>query len=363
MAISYDIRVTDAFGEELCAANDFETLDCSLKENEIGAVTLTVPPTYPISYYKKDGRLLISRSTDGSLPALIGNTHWFIRRVRKTITRGKRGYTITALHANCLLKRRIVAYNAGTAYTEKNDFADDIIKEVIRENFGSLATDTSRRWASTLLSIQADTGQGPTVAKAFTRRNVMDVCQEVAQTAADMGTYVGFEIIALGATQLEFRTYIGQRGVDHTSDSNQPVYLPLDNITVDDDWSNEVTYVYAGGLGVGANRAIGTASDTTLINESPFGRIEYFWDGRQTENTTLLNDDARALLRANRPRRIITGDVVDTEGVRFGVHYNYGDLVSINVDGEVRDIRVDTVGLSYTRNTGERLALRIRSET
>ena len=41
-----------------------------------------------------------------------------------------------------------------------------------------------------------------------------------------------------------------------------------------------------GGQGKGASRVIGTSSDTTRINQSPFGRIEGFADARTTSDAT-----------------------------------------------------------------------------
>lgn len=359
--VSYDIRVYDAFGEELGSLNDFESFSLSLKENDYGAVTISSPNRPLPSIFKKDGRIALFRSVNGRIPVLLGNTHWLIRKQTKTKNQGRTGYSVTALHANCLLERRIVAYNAGTSYTNKTDFADDMIKEVVRENLGASATDTDRRLSSSIFSVQADVGAGPTVAKAFTRRGVLDVCKEIADTAAGLGTYVGFEIFALSDSDLELRTYIGQRGINRGANSGQAFYVPLDNVSVDDDWVEELTYVYAGGLGTEANRAIGTASDATLIGESPFGRIEHFWDGRQTDDTALLDDDAEALLRANRPRKIISGDIQDSDSAIFGVHYDFGDIVAVDVDGDIRDVRLDTFALNYSRATGERIATRVRS--
>lgn len=360
--ITYDIRIYDAFGQELRSGIDCESFDLSLKEMDVGALSITLPASFPFEYLKKDGQIALFRSIAGNPPSLLAQAHWVIRARTKTIGAARKSYTIGALHANCLLDRRNVAYNANTSQTSKNDEADDLVKAVVRENLGSSATDTARQIASTLFSVQGDMTQAPVIQKAFTRRNVLSVCQEVAAASATAGTYLGFEIYAATDTMLEFRTYTGHRGVDHTADSLQPVYLPLDSVTITDDWREEITYVYAAGLGIGANRAIGTASNTVLSNESPFGRIEYFWDGKQTGDTAVLNDEAEAQLRMKRPRRIITGAVQQIDGALFGIHYNFGDLCAIAVDGEVRDVRLDTIGISYSRGGGERITINVRSE-
>lgn len=363
MPTVYDLRLLDPNGSLLSSnLNAFSSMDIVLTENDVGVVSISIAADIDQSLLRKDNRIAIYRSVSGRLPYLVGDCTWMIRRRRRTISGMEKRWDIWAYHPNYLLKKRVIAYDAGTAQASKSMEADNMLKEIVRENLGSSATDTDRILSSAVFSVEANTSAGPTVAKAFTRRNLLKVCQEIAQTAAQLGTYVGFEIFSPTESTYAFRTYVGQRGVDRSSDSSSPLFVQLDNITIDDDWTEEVNFVYAGGTGIEADRAIGTAEDTSLSSETPFARAEYFWDGRQTDDVPTLNNDAEALLRANRPRIVISGGIKDTPSAALGVHYNWGDIVSFDVDGDVRDVRIEKVRLSYDPGSGETISIAVLSE-
>lgn len=359
----YDIRLLDYNGSLLPAGlNAFSEMDIVLVENDMGVVSLSISADVDPTFLKKDNRLAIYRSVNGRLPYLVGDCTWLIRRRKRTISGKDKSWKIWAYHPNYLLKKRIIAYNAGTSQTSKAQAADNMLKELVRENLGSSATDTDRILSSTIFSVENNVSAGPTVAKSFTRRNLLKVCQEIAQTAAQLGTYVGFEIFSPVESTYAFRTYVGQRGVDRSSDSSSPLYVELDDVVIDDDWTEEINFVYAGGTGIEADRAIGTAEDTSLSSETPFGRAEYFWDGRQTDDVPTLDNDAQALLRANRPRKMISGNIKDTPAAALGVHYNWGDIVSFDVDGDVRDVRIERVRLHSDSEDGETVDIAVLSE-
>lgn len=42
-------------------------------------------------------------------------------------------------------------------------------------------------------------------------------------------------------------------------------------------------------------------------------------------------------------RRRIAGELIETPGLRYGVHVNFGDLVSVSEDGEVFNCRLLSV--------------------
>src|SRR5688572_17251100 len=138
---AYAIKIYDAFGNQLAELGDFVSLDVAIAERRVGRLVLVVnPAALPRSFIKEDGLIEVWRAVDGAPFRLFGQKNFLIRRVQR-----RRGSTtITALCCNSLLDRRIVAYAAGTAYAEKTDFADDMIKALVRENLGSAATDSAR---------------------------------------------------------------------------------------------------------------------------------------------------------------------------------------------------------------------------
>lgn len=371
MSTEYDITLCDALGRFITNLNDCVSFVAVLVENDVGTLTITVPGHYPFEWFQKDGWIKIKRSVLGRPSALIGGAVWLIRRRRLTLAADRtETITLTAVHPNHLLKRRIIAYAAGTAEAAKVTYGDNVIKAFARENMGTLATDTTRQLSTTLFSVQANSSSAPSVAKACSRDNLLHVCQEVVAAATSAGTYTGFEMVTIDEASFQLQTYTGQRGNNRTTGSFQPVILGPDygnlgHITLDDDWSSMASFVYAGGKKEGASRDIQTAQNDTFIAESPFGRLEYFQDARNTtvgDLTQLLYEADSALYRL-RPVRIFTGQIVDTIGVQFGIHYDWGDLVTAEYKNQQYDCRVNPVKISMSRANGEQIDARLRNET
>jgi hypothetical protein len=381
MSSDYEVLITDPYGTVLLAlgAQSFTGLELAYSVNDVGGLSLILPGTYDISLFKKDGRIAVYRSVAGRSPSLEGERIWLIRGItRSRDEEGRKTIKLIARDTNDLLNRRYVAYDAGTSQATKTGTADNIMKAIIRENYtasaltstrdGYSASDTSPD-ISSYLTVQADLSAAASTPKAFARRKVLTVLQELAQASYTGTIYCAFDIVATSLSALEFRTYTGQRGMDHSSDSLDPVLIGPDMRNVGaseraDDWSEEISFAIAAGQGTGTDRVVMTAADTARIAESPFGRIEGLTDTRNTDiaNTTAVQAEANALLRAGRGRRTFTASILDTPGATYGLHYGYGDIVAAVVDGDTLDCRIDTVHIGV-QDGQETLDLRLRSET
>lgn len=323
--------------------------------NQIGAMTLVLPPSVPLSFLQRDGRILVYRSVPGGTPRLDMDAVWLIAAIKRALNeRGEQVTVVRAVDAVDLLRRRIVAYAAGSAQAYRTAVVDNFLKAVVRENLGTSATDAARRLDSALFTVSADIGQGPSISKGYSRRNVLTVCQELADASTQAGTYLAFDVVWNGAV-LECRTYTQWRGVDHRFPGGvNPVILSPDtgSLTAVDyeiDYSAEVTYAYVGGQGEGTDRAIGTAEDTARSSLSPFARSEVFGDARDTATAAFLADEADALVRAGRPRVLFAGAVnADAPGASYGREYGFGDVVTAQAFGVNVDCRLDAVRVSVT---------------
>lgn len=366
---TYAIKIYDAVGQQLTELGDFVSLDVALVEKRVGRLVLSVNSTaLPRSLIKEDGRVEVWRAVDSGPYRLLGQKVFFIRRPQR-----KRGLTtITALCSNTLLNRRIIAYASGTAYTSKTDFADDMIKAIARENLGSLATDADRDW-SAYLSVAADQSLAPELTKAFARQKMLPLLQALADASAEAGTYLSFDIVTTAGSQLEFRTFINQRGVDHRYPNGfNPIILRegagLENVDLDEDWSDEQTVIYAGGQGEGTARVVKTASNPARIGISPFGRIEDWIDSRQNDDEDAVQDDADSELWHSRAHTTFAADLVDQPNLRFQVEYDYGDYLTAVFQDDVSqlettyDVRLDAIHLVMNQQ-GEKLTARLRAET
>lgn len=360
----YRFDLLDPFGGVIQRDIPYESAEYTLAERAVPSLTLELPPTVPVASLRKDGLIRIYRGVAGGAMRLEGDATWLIRRRQRVLTaQGERRLVVQALHVNHLLARRVVAYAAGSSQASKSAAADNLIKAIVTENFIS-ATDAARNVSG--LAVQADAGLGPTVAKAFARRNVLTVLQEVSDAAARQGTYLGWEV-RTGASGYEFVTYVGQRGVDRRYGTG--AYLPFGpqfgNIgaaELEEDWTDEETYVYALGQGLRANRAVADAQNTAAERASPYGRIEGTINAASEERTTAqLTDEARQELYARRARVRFRGETQDTDGCIYGRDYHWGDLVTVTFDGAQIPCRVDPVTVRLSRD-GEQLRVQLQND-
>lgn len=368
MPVQYDVRLADPFGNYVAQLNSFLSLEFARRVNEVGYINIKFPlNTAP--YVARDYMIEIWRKVDNGPFYLDGDTAWLLRADNTSINPNEYSITYRGYDAIQLVARRIVAYASGSSQADKAAApADNQIKAVARENFGTLATDTARSWAN-YINIQADVGQGASVDKAFTRQNVLTVMQAFASSSAQSGNPVFFDMVRLPTSYLplfDFRTYINQRGTDRTLNGGiapvvfDPAQGNITDITIENDYRQEITYVYAEGQGRGADRNVQTASDSTRIALSPFGRIEASRDSRQTAATTTLQAEANAALFDGRPRRGFNAKVVQTTGTKYGRDYYFGDKVTANVSNLSFACWVSAVAITYS-NKEEKIDIALQA--
>lgn len=352
MSNDYRVYLNSASGVRIVQV-PFVELGYTLAVNSIGSLTLKVPSTFDLTAVARDSQIEVWRSVDGDDAYLEADKRWFVRKVTQELrANGERIITLGAVCCNDLLRRREIAYDADTTYTTKTGAADDLIKALARENLGTLV-DSNRDVQgaaniSALLAIDSNVGQGATIAIAATRDNLLAACQKLAAASITAGAYIAFDITWNGATFV-LRTYAGQRGTDHRSPSSlNPVILSpdfgnLSDVVVEDNYTEEATVIIAGGQGTGSSRSIATATDTVRVTASPFGHIERFVQANTTEDATTLADVADSALRSGRPRRNVAGRIQETNGVRYGVQWGWGDQVTVQIDEVSANARIDAV--------------------
>jgi hypothetical protein len=360
--IFYIAKIADAFGVPLTEIDNFvdspqaggAALNYGLNVGNVGVLSLTVPASFNADLFKLDGRIGVWRSINGQEPKLDGQAIFLIRKWKYT----QYTTTITAYHANTLLKRRVIAYYTGTAYSKKAAAAGgNQIKAFVRENMGSsinafdrLGVDTQAD-ISAYVGIQTNIGDGANIAAQDAYVNLFDLVKDITNASTEAGTYLTAEIVAPTESTLELRTFATARGVDHRASSVEPVILSeatgsLANCVLDIDRSQEITAVIAAGGGWETMRLGATALDTARMGESPFNRIEQFGDLPQIPDGLVLQDKADAMLRAGRPRIEFTADVVENDGAIRGIDYDLGDLVTAEFRGQQYDCRLDVIGVA-----------------
>jgi hypothetical protein len=347
--LSYYIDVATPQGVRIAQMDNFLALSYARTVNDYGVMTLDLDPETDRSLFRLDGRLGIWRQPMGGGLGLEFDTIWLVRNTKRVLMpSGERRLRITAVSALWLLTARIIAYAGKSSQADKVAVeSDDLIKLFTYENLGAGATDTARHWHD-LITIAADETLGVVVDKSAAKRDLLKACQEVADHAAQLGYPLYFDIICPTYGTLELRTWINQRGADRRAGSANPLILSPEMGAIsegeyEENYLNEATYVYAGGQGEGLAREVATASDTARIGSSPFGRREYFHDARQGATGDALTAEAAAALYERRPRRLFSGSLTDTEQVKYGRDWRWGDRITVQFEGEAFDCEISAV--------------------
>jgi len=344
----------------------FEHLEFVRSENAVGAMTLTMPLRfYDPAMWWQNQILEIWRAYRGT-PALVGETAYFVQDWQ--VYRDDNDQLLVdiyAVDANWILDTRIVNYAAGSPQAEKTGHIDDIMKAIVRENFLSQAP-AERRLPG--LECAPNYGLLPSITKGFSHRNVLTVLQELADASTQEGTYAVFDTIRTTPGNFEFRTYAGVRGVDHSRDSGDPRFVgekygnlkkPLKRY----EHSDERTVIYAGGQGEEEERIIKTAKDDVRIARGyPYNFKEKFHDCRHLSAEASIQAEADAELRRCRPRRIISGDLIVSPMMMYGVHFNFGDIVTVDAMDEAVDCHISSVAVTVDSDKGEQIEVVLRSE-
>ena len=364
--LAYFVEIADPFGVKVAQVDSFLALDMARAVNDVGVLTLDLDPDTDVSQFRLDGRLSVYRQGSAGGYRLQTETVWFVRQWRRVMyDSGERVLRVTAYSASDLLARRIVAYAAGSAQADKTAHADDMMKAIVRENLYDTPTDTDRSLGG-YLTIQADSASASSISKAFSRRNVLTTLQEIAETSAEGGEPLFFDIVAPSSGALEFRTYTGQRGTDRTLSSASPLIMSPELGTIRggelfEDYANEVTVVYAAGSGEGEAREVIEVEDGLRSRSSPFGRIEALRDARHGATGASLIAEGQSYLRANRPKRIFTAQLVDTPQVRYGIEWQWGDKVTAQFEGLSFDCHIATLRIQVSKGR-ESVTANLRAE-
>lgn len=358
------IRVTDNLGAFLFEAAEFLEIGPSpglhyvLSCGQVGALTVTLPPEYNAYILgadhkpMKDVRIHVMRSVNGGAAKREGDSCFLARKwdISDDFT------VVTALHANHLFWRRHVLYTWINASSEQGP-EDDMIKDTFTHNnitdgFFTPAREggTTQFDLSSYLTIEANLGLAPSSFKRMGWMNVGDMIVEMASDATQSGTYVTAEIVCPTEPTLELRTYVGQRGIDKRASTGSGIVFSerngnLANALLTIDAIEEVTHALAGGPMRDWGGTIQYAEDATRMGGSPFGRIERFVDSTSDDNNELLND-ATAAVRGGRPIISVTAELQEIDTCVRGVHFDYGDRVTVDARGIQYDMRLDVLEVS-----------------
>lgn len=303
-----------------------------------GWFDLTLPGNFSLGLERdfKDWRMIVWRQIGESKPYI--DFAGFVRSRGRTYREGERRLALSGPDYMDMLDRRIVAYPASTTYSRKGaDYADDMMKEFVKENLGASATDSDRDY-SDYISVQGDLSAGTSVRKGCawqdlfsTLRGVYEMSRETAATAAFFG------VVPLGTGyQMQFRTKVGQWGQDHRhpSGTDGPLVLSvaagtMDNVEQTKDSSDEASVVYGLGEGERSDRLQVEVEDATRTAASVINRRERGYENSGTAVSATLTKQATGRLQEMEPVETFAFEIRESTSLRVGVHLDLGDRVTV----------------------------------
>jgi hypothetical protein len=368
MAVEYQVYYRLPWGDLPSRAPlEFSSLDYARAENDVGSLTMTIAASrYPVGYFVEDGILEVWRSVNGLAPTIDMFAVWFIRRIRIYMTdAGENLLELTAYDPNHLLRRRIIAYANGSTYSDKNSYADNVIKALVRENLGALVFDATRNLSS-YITVDADTTLGAIEIKETGWSDLLSTMQDFANASLTDGIRLVFDMMYDGPMKFRFSTWKNYRGTDRSYGSTLPMVVSVENGNLASpelilDYSSEVNYVYATGQGQNSFVIEKETSDAARIGKSPFNRCEGRMNARYANSDDGVLNEAKTALAAARPRAFFNGRILQTPTNLYGIHYFYGDQVAVNYSGYSFAARVAVVHVTVD-GSGEQLDMRLSGD-
>lgn len=361
MAAQYVVKVLTPEGVQYALPPTYIELSYAKTVNAVGAATLKflVNDKVNAAMFPENTRIQIWRSVNGAPAYLDLEATWFVTRNITTVgSDRKKMLEIGARSALDLVNRRIVASASGSSGATIATYADDEIKRIVSEQIANNATIvTGRPGLSAYMTVAPNVSKGASANKQVGWRNCLQAIQEMARDSEGNGTPIYYDVVTT-AGGMEFRTWISQPGVDRRTTTS----LSLENGTLRSaawgfDRENAVTVVYGLGQEFSGARQQVLAADTSNIRNG-FDVRETSVDARNATLTSELADEASAELQRRKAKTFVSAEIANVQAALYGVHWNYGDRVTVVVDGvgygaliEGVQIQVDSNGAENVRAT------------
>lgn len=369
MKASWEVWLSDQRGQRVRLVDNALEWYTVHNANNVGGFGLVVPYDQAARDFILDSIVEFWRKPYGGVMRL--ENLGFVRRF--AYSQGSAGETLLSVSGPDmldLLRRRIVAYAAGSAYANKSNQADDMMRDIVRENLGANATDTARDLTAYGLTVEADLSLGASVDKAFSRAKVLDTLRDIADASAQAGTDLYFTLApswsSSGYLQLLFRVRSNWLGADRVNVGSPVVFgQEWGNLSSPElvyDYGDELTYVYAGGQGEEDNRYVYGVEDTTRSGKSVWNRREGWVDARTCTSEAEVQSRAKSALEDGKPTMRFSGILLDGENTRYGLEWEFGDWVSCSFAGAQFDGMVKATAISVDGQGNETIEARFEVE-
>lgn len=417
MPSSYELWLTDDGGRRIALLNTLMEgigyFSYSRATKGFGTCLVGIPydnyvkKVFPI--FQPDWRLDIFRSPDIGIPSRREGT--FLLRMLKIYTRETDNVMMVSLYGRDpkdLLRRRWVIQPAGYSQTLKEDYIDDMMKEIVREQmlYGSCldvnaVQDNARAFPKSEFRVQGDVSLGPLYSSTFSDRNVLDVLKDLQAASFQLheedpliASRIYFDIIpyeiagmkiyildedtrmpildesgegildesspeSTAIQGFEFVTFAGLRGRDRTASA---LVFSLENNNIEAPYytlnhMEEENSIIVKGFGRGDSRPSARVTDTQRAGMSRWNTNEGFEDASTEPDQTRLDDYGYPPLYAGAPKEEISCTFLNVPGSEdtprslYGLDWDMGDLLPVdyankryNVEVEIVYVAIDEAG-------------------
>lgn len=336
MQSNYQIRVYGTDGQLKAVLDRFRTPVIEHRVNHVSTLQLSLYSGDPaIEHFVLDAIIEVRRRVPEA------GLDWYTEYVgfhrtpqMQITTTDLEIYTSYSRGLLDLINRRSIRYHSDTEGSAKGPGpVDDIIKQYVRENAGSLATVANGRLSDGVtagLSVVADTSQGPVWEGANAYKNLLDTIRNIGEP-----NKVDFTVLWGGPSNtlnFTFTTHYPQLGMDHRAgNQDQFIFAPelgnMENPSYTRTRTDEVTSCLVLGPGESVFR------DTTLVTttrsaDSPWNVCEMDEDARNEDTEAGLISIGQAVLYEKRPAVSFVFQPIQTQWSTYAKHYALGDIVT-----------------------------------
>lgn len=414
MPSTYELWLTDDKGVRLIELQNYAFF--SYSRSLLGNSTFQIGLPYedfktrihPI--FEPDRRVEVWRSPDTDYPMRLEQI--YLLRKPRYYTRESDGVSIVEFYGRSpadLLRRRIVMQGAGTSYTRKTGYIDDLMKEIVREQmlYGSAldedgVVDNDRAFPEGEFVVQPNMALGPSVTVNCSEQVVLDVLKELKDSSfqlakeATTNLRIFYDVVPFDTSVL--REYILDEDADPILDEDgyelwdeTYVNVASDNgfqfITIADLYGqdrttgtvysvennnlgepfysknhlDEANAIIVKGFGRGDSRQTEVVLDSERIGSSRWNRCEMFLNGSQEPEQSLLEDMGRAALWEGEPDEEIIAVFLNVPGgpdsprSLYGIDWDLGDLLPVEYVGKRFDVEVMIVYVALNENGEENI--------
>lgn len=381
MSSRYETWLTDDSGRRILSLQDLSYLTFTRAVSGMGTCQFGLPLEILTdklhTWFQPDWRLDVWRSPAQGY-ALRREDVFFIRRASPYIRQdGVQMITLYGRNGIDLLKRRHVIQRAGTSWASKTDFADDMMKEIVREQmlYGSVVDedgvqDNTRAWPQGEFTVQADVSLGPSMPRDFEGAEVFDVLKGIKEATfqkyrddPDNEKRIFFDVVPvdLDTTKISsgapqgwmFTTKAGLYGKDRTNEREFSLENEnIDNPTYSISHLEEVNSVYMQGGGRGESQITENVTDAARIGSSRWNRVEAVKSSSNQTETTSLQDSGASELEANKPKEDFPVTFLNVPSSLYGIDWDLGDRVRVNYAQKQFEVEINIVYVSF-KESGE----------